>query len=209
MKKLQALALVCALAAASMAQATIIDFNANGAQDYFVSSVVSNGFVATPAPAGDHNLGTSNDFDFANFAINDTIYLTSWSNSFNTTSVTLVDQAAALFSLQGFDFDNAYATGSDSRTDSVTVVGTHADNTTVTQVFDNLHNVERWTSFLTSGFDNLSSVTFTSVGDPEVRALYDNIIVNQPAAPAVPEPASLALVGLALAGLAASRRKRA
>lgn len=59
------------------------------------------------------------------------------------------------------------------------------------------------TSFSFAGYTNLQQVTFTS----DVAFILDNINFEANGA-AVPEPASLGLAGVALAGLMAARRRR-
>jgi len=60
--------------------------------------------------------------------------------------------------------------------------------------------------YLDSNFDNVSSVTFTS--DNAYCFGMDNFYINEPA-PSVPEPGSLALLGLGMTGLAFIRRRKA
>lgn len=192
---------------ANGANAALIDFDLNNDQDYFVDSVTSNGFVVVPATVADNNIGTSDDFD-TNGQGNGTVYLSSWSNTDPATGLTLAVEDGSLFSLESFDFNNAYPDLSNA-TSSILVSGLFADNTSVSQIFSNLEAILTFeTLFLNDSFQNLVSVEFTARGAQEVRALYDNINVNSDTVD-VSSPAIFALFGLSIAGLGfASRNKK-
>jgi hypothetical protein len=196
--------LALALCAAGVANATVINFNSNPDNNYFAGSVASNGFVVTPND-GNSNIGTMTNVDGSGM-VNGSVYLGLWSNSSASASILLKNANSALFSLQSFDFDNAYQYVSGARVSSITVVGTRADLSTVSQTFSNLSNVVTFQTYLlSSAFQGLASVNFTATGTSNVRALFDNVTVN---AAAVPEPGSVALLGLGLMGLLVARKKK-
>src|SRR5262245_42560468 len=123
------IAVAAALALTVGARATTIDFNANGTQDYFIGSATSQGFTFTP-PGPLSNLGTSDNFDFSG-QTNGTVYLTAWSNASSSTLLSFDADDNHLFSLQSFEFNNAYPqTTGQYRTSTLTVTGTYANNTT-------------------------------------------------------------------------------
>lgn len=135
-------------------------------------------------------------------------YFAAWNNSnLSSNLFTLKQMNLQTFSLNSFEFSNAYDNDS-WQTNSIDVTGYRLDGTTQTQTFDGLRGVFGLITLqLNASFADLSYVTFESHGDANLRTLYDNIRVNEIVA-AVPEPGSLALLGLGLAGLALHRKRQ-
>lgn len=106
-----------------------------------------------------------------------------------------------LFALSQFDYGHYGRTGPTNAT-SVTLTGFYADNSTITQLLTFTDSIQ--TLALSSAWSNLSRVQFAGNSNQG----YDNFVFNREAAATVPEPASLALVALALGGVAALRRRR-
>lgn len=197
-------------AVSTLANATVVDFNGAPENAYnTLGSVTSNGYSVTLVPALLAAQGTFSNVDSVG-PTNGTIYYGVWNNaSQSSVSFNLTAADNSLFSLSAFDFSNVNYSFAGIRTQSLGLVGLLADNTVVSETIS-IIGIQSFTTLnVGAGFSNLKSVTFTANGDPNLRALFDNIVVNaEISTNSVPEPGSMALVSIALLGLGLARKQK-
>ena len=185
---------------ASNAQATVLNFNNTSTGALSSSGYTSNGFSFTGSL---FLIGSEGYPDASNYAYNGSDYLMYY-NPVKLTSSTGAFSLNSIDLAQWADFNNVTA---------ATLTGIKVGGGTVSKVLTlgvgtNNANTSGndFTTFALSGFDNLASLTFTRNGSYYMA--MDNLVLNA-SSNVVPEPASLALMGLALAGVAAARRRAA
>jgi hypothetical protein len=181
--------LLAALLAANgfSANATVIDFNGvTGNSGFYGSTYQEEGFqlaatlLYTIRP-NDQNRYTGT---------------TSFYNG-NANGITIVTKVGG----GAFSFDSIDLDGFNNQAAAVTFIGTLLNNSTTSLTFTTNATYGLQTFAFTSAFDNVKSVSWTQASPFHS---FDNIVVN---ATAVPEPTTVALLGLGLLGFAASRRK--
>jgi hypothetical protein len=190
------LALGLAAFGTSANAAVIIDFQSlEQLGDAFFNvgtSYSEDGFTFTQGPA--------EPFQLAVFGNAESRYPGSTALFNNTVggSITLTKDGGGLFSISSIDLANL-----NSQTDvSVTFTGTYADLTTTQQIF-NFNSFQALSTFaFNPSFSGLTSLRWTQ--DSPFHQ-FDNVTLD---GDEVPEPTSLLLVGMAVAG-AALRRRRA
>jgi hypothetical protein len=198
MKLLQKLLATTLVVMAGTAYATVLDFNSVSTQ-FWIDNYSESGFNFSRT-FGD-GMGTMAD-PVSYWNGNGTGNLLTWTNIGSDSGFTLTSGSNQNFSLASFDYGNGYVAGNDNPTQFI-VTGTTGLGGTVSAVIDH-SGLGIGTYDFGTGWDNLTSVTFDAVGASN-RAIFDNIVVN---AAQVPEPATLALLGLGLFGFAATRRRK-
>jgi hypothetical protein len=126
----------------------------------------------------------------------------------------LSNTAGSLFSVNKIDLANLIYMGDPTKPAddiaSATLIGTFGDGSTITQSYafqnNNVVTANDFSTIALTGFVDLTSFAITASGTLSV----DNIVINEANEATVPEPASLAILALGLAGVAAARgRKKA
>ncbi len=201
-----AVAIAATLLTVAPAQATVIDFNALPLHTWFQSGTVmtNNGFAIRSNSAGSYQGIVGNTYTCGPACPdNGTNYLLAHGAGFNFAAV-----KGSAFSLNSFHGGEAHMGATGLWAKNIQVTGTLASGGTVVQSFaldwiqDAQGPAADFQQFNLNGFSNLTSVSFTGIGGNNFFTL-DNLNVSE-----VPEPASFALLGLGLLGLALSRRKQ-
>ena len=166
---------------------------------------------------------TSQGFDFTGNPIDSALFVCDpGANQHNTTAalinansqsiLTMSQNGGGVFSLESFfaggrteDFAPDLAVTMYSVATGIDILGNLFGGGTVSYsvVLDSIAPYDWSQYFLPASFNNLTSVVFTAQGSgPTPEFLIDDINVS------VPEPASIALLGIGLVGVGFSRRKR-
>lgn len=196
-----ALAIASALLTNVSANATVLNFNSQP-EGYWVSSIVEQGYTVSTISDG---LG-ANNADL--WPSNGTTHLMSWTNGSSTSGFTLSANDSSVFAVTSFAFASGYVLGYTPVT-SLTVSGTGGDvafSQTFTSNVDFFDFGPSLTELSLAGGHTATQYTFTAIGANN-RAIFDDINIGA-TVNAVPEPGSLALIGLGIAGLAAVRRRK-
>ena len=193
---------------AGAAQATTITFDELPPSDQFSMP------VGTDFATGGYNFNLRDGLAWIMAASNDGVHASNGTTSLDLGgTVTVTNIANKAFSLASLDLATFWAV----QTSTVKLTGTDVSGHNVVQTYTlggaSGPSPYGLTTYNLSGFDNLTSLVLELVYNQSTAtyfSLVDNLVLNEQAVTAVPEPETWAMLGLGLAMVAGlARRKRA
>lgn len=171
--------------------------------------------VGTNFATGGYNFSVINDYVWILPAMSQGGYASNGTTSLDLGgTVTVTNAANKVFSLASIDLASVSALS----TSTVKLTGTDVSGSQIVQTYtmSGLNSPKPFdlTTHHLTGFNNLTSLVleliYNPMTEPTYFSLVDNLVFNEQAVSAVPEPETWAMLGLGLAMVAGlSRRKRA